>query len=322
MQAQAFWVVAPGQGELRTEVLDPPAPDEVLVRTLYTAVSRGTESLVFHGRVPPGEYARMKAPHQAGDFPAPVKYGYCNVGRVEHGPASLVGRAVFCLYPHQTRYVVPAGAVVPIPEPVPPARAVLAANMETAVNGAWDAAIRIGERIVVIGAGVVGSLVAYLARRVVGCEVQLVDVDERKRSIAEALGVCFALPEQAWSDVDCVFEASGSPAGLVQGLERAGSEARVVVLSWFGDRVAPLPLGQAFHARRLRILSSQVGSLPPEQRPRWTYQRRLALALRLLEDDVLDALVTAQTPFEGLPESMAQLTDPAAFVLCHRVVYG
>ncbi|MEM9452861.1 MAG: zinc-binding alcohol dehydrogenase [Myxococcota bacterium] len=322
MQARALWVVGPGRGELRTEVLDPPAPDEVLVRTLYTAVSRGTESLVFHGHVPPGEYARMRAPHQAGDFPAPVKYGYCNVGRVERGPDSWVDRAVFCLYPHQTRYVVPTGAVVPIPSAVPPARAVLAANMETAINGVWDAAIRIGERIVVIGAGVVGSLVAYLARRVVGCEVQLVDIDERKRSIADAFGVSFALPDQAWSDVDCVFEASGSPEGLVQGLERAGPEARVVVLSWFGDQVVPLPLGQAFHAWRLRILSSQVGSLPPEQRSRWNYQRRLALALRLLEDDALDALVTAQTPFEGLPETMPQIADPATFVLCHRIVYG
>lgn len=311
-----------GRGELRPERVEAPDADEVLVRTLYSAVSRGTESLVFRGRVPPSEYERMRAPHQVGDFPAPVKYGYCSVGTVEQGPAALCGRAVFCLYPHQTRYVVPAAAVVPVPEPVPAARAVLAANMETAINGTWDAEIRVGDRISVIGAGVVGCLVAYLARRVAGCEVQLVDVDERKRSIAERLGVGFASPPQARGEADRVFEASGSPAGLRRGLELAGPQARVVVLSWFGDRSVELPLGGSFHARRLQIVSSQVGSLPPQQQARWTYRRRLELALRLLDDEVLDALVTVETPFERLPQAMATLADPRHFVLCHRVVYG
>jgi threonine dehydrogenase-like Zn-dependent dehydrogenase len=315
-------VTGPGRGELRDEVLGRPGPDEVLVRTLCSAVSRGTESLVFHGRVPPSEHARMRAPFQAGEFPAPVKYGYSSVGIVERGPAAMVGRTVFCLYPHQSRYVVPTDAVVPVPDRVPPARAVLAANMETAINGTWDAAVRIGDRIVVVGAGVVGCLVAYLARRTAGCEVQLVDVDERKLSIAESLGVEFARPAEAWTRVDRVFEASGSPAGLQRALQLAGFEARVVVLSWFGDRRAELPLGHAFHAHRLSLVSSQVGSLPAEQRARWTHRRRLELALRLLDDPVLDALVTAQTRFEQLPQAMGRIIDPARFVLCHRVVYG
>lgn len=320
--ARAFWVTGPGRGELRPEAVATPAADEVLVRTRYSAVSRGTEALVFHGRVPRSEHARMRAPHQAGDFPAPVKYGYCSVGTVEQGPAELRGQTVFCLYPHQTRYVVPAAAVVPVPAPVPAARAVLAANMETAINGTWDAALRIGDRVSVIGAGVVGCLVAHLARRVAGSEVQLVDVDERKRSIAERLGVGFARPQQARGEADRVFEASGSPQGLQLGLQLAGPEARVVVLSWFGDRSVELPLGGSFHARRLQIVSSQVGSLPAAQRARWTHRRRLELALRLLDDDGLDALVTAETPFEQLPQVMAQLADPRHFVLCHRLVYG
>lgn len=322
LEARAFWVIGPGQGELRPEIVAAPGPQEVLVRALHGALSRGTESLVFHGRVPPSEYARMRAPHQAGDLPAPVKYGYCSVGVAERGPVSLQGRSVFCLYPHQTHYVVPADAVVPIPEGVPVARAVLAANMETAINGVWDGGVQVGDRISVIGAGVVGCLVAYLARRVAGCEVQLVDIDERKRAVAQRLGVSFSHPEQARPEADRVFEASGSPAGLHRALTLAGSEASVVVLSWYGDRAAELPLGRSFHARRLRIVSSQVGTLPATQRARWTHRRRLELALRMLDDDALDVLFTGESPFDALPRAMAEVTDPSSFVLCHRVMYG
>lgn len=328
--ARAFWVTGPGRGELRAEAIAAPGPGEVLVETRWSAISRGTESLVFQGRVPPSEHARMRAPHQVGDFPAPVKYGYCSVGVVAQGPASLQGRAVFCLYPHQTRYVVPAAAVVPIPDEVPPSRAVLAANMETAINGLWDAELRIGDRVCVIGAGVVGCLVAYLARRVVGCDVWLVDIDPRKAAVAERLGVPLLAPDEALDrvrrgadgGVDCVIEASGAPRALGGALELCGREATIVVLSWLGDRPATLPLGEAFHAQRLRIVSSQVGTLPASQRARWTHRRRLELALRLLVDEALDALLTGQTPFEALPQAMAEVVDPERFMLCHRVVYG
>jgi NADPH:quinone reductase-like Zn-dependent oxidoreductase len=322
VEARAFWVTGPGSGELRAETVASPGPDQVLVRTLFSAISRGTESLVLLGRVPLSEHERMRAPHQAGQFPAPVKYGYSNVGVVEQGPDGLRGRSVFCLYPHQTHYTVPAAAVVPIPDEVPASRAVLAANMETAVNGLWDAAPRVGDRVCVVGAGVVGCLVAYLARRIVGCEVQLVDIDERKREIAGHLGIEFALPAQAHGEVDRVLHTSGSGAGLRQALELAGREATLVEMSWFGDRPVELPLGEAFHSRRLRLVSSQVGTLPASQRARWSYGRRLELALRLLADDALDALFTAQTPFERLPQAMVEAAEPTRFLLCHRVVYG
>lgn len=294
----------------------------MLVRTLYSAISRGTESLVFHGRVPPSEHARMKGPHQQGEFPWPVKYGYCNVGVVEDGEASLRGREVFCLYPHQTRYTVAADSVVPLPAGLPASRAVLAANMETAINGLWDAQLGIGDRVGVIGAGVVGCLVAYLAARVAGCEVQLIDLDERKRAVADALGVPFRSPEEASGELDRVIDTSGSPAALSRALELAGAEATVVEMSWFGDRPATLSLGGAFHSRRLRIISSQVGAIPLPRRARWTYRRRLELALRLLADDALDALLDGDSRFEDLPQTMAQVTKSDAFVLCHRVVYG
>lgn len=317
--ASAFWITAPGRGEIRDEPLPPAGPGEAVVRALYSGISRGTETLVHAGRIPPSEYTRMRAPFQAGEFPGPVKYGYASVGRVESGPAELIGRLVFCLYPHQTRYVVPAAALQPLPEDVPPARAVLAANLETAINGLWDALPRIGDRIAVVGGGAVGCLVAWLAGRVPGCRVELIDIDPARAALARALGVAFATPPEATGDADVVVHASGAPAGLETALALAADEATVVELSWYGDREVRLPLGGAFHARRLTIRSSQVGRLPPPQLPRWSSRRRLGLALELLADPALDALIVGECAFADLPARAAALASHGA--LCHRVRY-
>jgi 2-desacetyl-2-hydroxyethyl bacteriochlorophyllide A dehydrogenase len=318
---RAFWVSGPRQAEIRSESLPQPGPGELSVRTLYTAVSRGTETLVYEGRVPKSEYQRMRAPYQEGEFPGPVKYGYCCVGEVEHGGGALQGRTVFGLFPHQTYTVARDDAWVIVPDPVPASRAVLAANVETAITGIWDARLSIGDRVCVVGGGVIGCLVAYLARRVIGCEVQLLDVDERKRQVAGHLGVEFAAQATVRSGVDVVFDTSGSPAGLQRALELGGLESRVVVMSWFGDGPVELALGGAFHAERLKLISSQVGRIPAHQRARWTHRRRLELALQLLADDALDALFTGEIPFEELPRAMATLSDRSSFALCQRVVY-
>jgi threonine dehydrogenase-like Zn-dependent dehydrogenase len=320
-QARAFWITAPNKGEIRTEALPPLAADEALVRTLYTGISRGTETLVFGGRVPASEHARMRAPFQAGEFPAPVKYGYCNVGAVEAGPAHLRGRNVFCLHPHQTRYVVPAAALTPLPDGVPPGRAVLAANLETAVNGLWDAAPRVGDRVAVIGAGTVGCLVAWLASRIAGCAVELVDVDARKARAADALGVAFRAPEQATRDVDVAVHTSGSESGLATALALAGFEATVLEMSWYGSAAPKVPLGEAFHSRRLTLKSSQVGGIAAAQRARWTYARRMALVLELLAHTELDALISGESRFDELPAVLAQLATAPGYTLTHRIVY-
>jgi 2-desacetyl-2-hydroxyethyl bacteriochlorophyllide A dehydrogenase len=319
--ARAFWVVAPGRGEIRGEVLPAPAAGDVLVRALYSGISRGTEALVFSGRVPQTEHLRMRAPFQSGEFPAPVKYGYASVGRVEQGPEGLRDRDVFVLYPHQTRYVVPAQAVHLLPDTLPPERAVLAANLETAINGVWDASPHIGDRIAVIGAGTVGCLVAWLAARMPGCEVELVDINPHRSAVARALGVRFTDPTAAAPEADVVIHASGSPAGLELALQVAGFEARIVELSWFGDRAVSLALGGAFHAKRLTLASSQVGSIAAPQRARWDSRRRMKLALRLLADASLDALITGESEFETLPQVMPDLATSPGDTLCHRVRY-
>ena len=321
MNADAFWITGERTGEIRSVPLPDAAPGEVTVRTLYSAISRGTESLVFNGAVPSSEYQRMKAPFQEGEFPWPVKYGYINVGLVESGPDSLLGQQVFCLYPHQSRYVVAAEAVTPIPSQIPAGRAVLCANLETAINALWDAQPAIGDRITVVGAGVVGCLVAWLAAAIPGCEVELVDINSDRATLAHELGAGFSLPGEAQTKRDLVIHASASEQGLETALSLAGFEATVLELSWYGDRQIRVPLGQAFHSQRLQIRSSQVGQIAPAQRARWDYQRRLALAIRLLDDEVLDKLISGESDFAELPDTLGTLMDGGRDVLCHRIRY-
>jgi threonine dehydrogenase-like Zn-dependent dehydrogenase len=317
--ALAFWLAFPGTGELRPERVAAPGPGEVLVRTLHTGVSRGTETLVFTGRVPASQWSAMRAPYQEGDFPAPVKYGYLNVGVVEAGEPALVGKTVFCLYPHQTRYVVPATAVTVVPDAVPAHRAVLAGTVETAVNALWDAAPLIGDRIAVVGGGMVGCSVAAILARFPGVRVELVDPDESRVGIAERLGVGYARPADARGDCDLVIHASATEAGLARSLELLATEGTVVELSWYGDRPVSVPLGEFFHARRLTVRSSQVGGITPGRRR--DYADRLALALDLLADPRFETLVTGRSGFAELPGVLARLADGSLPALCHVIDY-
>jgi threonine dehydrogenase-like Zn-dependent dehydrogenase len=321
-EARTFWVRSPGEGEIRSVMLPERGPNEVLVRTLYSGISRGTETLVFRGEVPESQYGVMRAPFQDGDFPGPVKYGYLNVGVVEEGPVALLGRTVFCLYPHQTAYVVPADAVVGVPDGVPPARAVLAGTVETAVNALWDAAPLVGDRITVVGAGMVGCCVAGVLARFPGATVQLVDVNPDRAGVASALGVEFTAPAEAARERDLVIHASATSAGLQLSLELLAPEGTVIELSWYGDREVSLQLGGSFHSRRLRIRSSQVGTLSPARRWSRTFADRLALALDLLRDPAFDALFTGESPFEQLPDVLAGMAAGTRPALSHLITYG
>lgn len=319
--SKALWFMAPGRAEWRDESVASPGEDDVHVRALFSAISRGTESLVFHGRIPPSEYGRMRAPFQAGQFPFPVKYGYAAVGEVESGPADVLGKAVFALYPHQTAFTLPRAAVTVLPEGLPPARAVLAANMETALNGVWDGAAAPASKIAVVGAGVVGSLIAYLVGAMPGTEVTLIDIQPARARIAAALGVSFRTPDQAPEDCDLVFHASGSAAGLNTALAAAGNEATVVEMSWYGNAQVPVALGAGFHSRRLRLVSSQVGQVANSQRSRWSYGRRLSAALALLQDPRLDVLLEPACRFTELPDRLPAILGPGSATLCQVVAY-
>jgi len=291
------------------------------VRTLRSGISRGTETLVFRGAVPADQHAAMRAPFQEGEFPGPVKYGYLNVGVVEQGPAELRGRTVFCLYPHQTAYVVPAAAVAVVPEDVPPARAVLAGTVETAVNALWDAAPLLGDRVTVVGAGMVGCCVAQLLSRFPAAHVELVDVDPGRADVAAALGAGFALPADAAGGRDLVVHASATSAGLQRSLELLAPEGTVLDVSWYGDTEVRLSLGGAFHSGRLAIRASQVGTLSPARGGSRTPADRLTLALELLRDPAFDALLTGESPFSELPDVMAGLAAGSLPALCHTISY-
>jgi threonine dehydrogenase-like Zn-dependent dehydrogenase len=321
IDAHAFWVRRPGVGEIRPVAVSAPGPGEVLVRTMRSGISRGTEALVFRGGVPEPQHAVMRAPFQEGDFPGPVKYGYLNVGLVEQGPEELRGRTVFCLFPHQSAYVVPASSVVVVPDDVPPPRAVLAGTVETAVNALWDAAPLVGDRVAVVGAGMVGCCVARLLSGFPGVTVTLVDLDPSRADVAAALGVGFATPDGVTGEQDLVVHTSASSSGLQLSLDLLLTEGSVVDLSWYGDTDVTLSLGGAFHSRRLGLRASQVGMVAPARRGRRTTRDRLVLALELLRDPAYDAVVTGSSPFAQLPEVMPKVADGSLPALCHTITY-
>ena len=319
-EARAFWTAAPGRGEIRGETLSAsssrPGHDErdVLVRTLVSGVSRGTEALVFAGHVPVSQHQAMRAPLMGGEFPFPVKYGYSAVGRTPDG------RRVFVLHPHQDLFLAPAAMCIPLPDAIPTRRAVLAANMETALNVTWDAAPLAGERMLVIGAGVVGLLAASLLARIPGARVTVVDIDPTREALARQFGCGFATPDKAPPEQELIVHASASEAGLRLALDRAAFEARIVEASWYGDHAPAVPFGEAFHARRLRLIASQVGSVAPAMRGRRSHAERLALALELLTDARYDVLLDGPTRFEDMPEAMPRILAPGG--LCHVITYG
>lgn len=319
--ARALWYTDKGRAEIRDEALSPPQPHEVRIRTLRSAVSRGTEGLVQAGRVPPGEYDRMRAPFMAGSFPFPVKYGYAVVGQVVSENSQVDGSLAFALHPHQDRFNLDTDSVHLLPDGVSPERGVLAANMETALNAVWDATPGPADRIAIIGAGVVGALVGYLCGQLPGSDVTLVDVNPARSLIADAFGLRFATPDQAPVDCDVAFHTSGHAAGLATAIACAGNEATIAEMSWYGAGETSVPLGGAFHSRRLKLVSSQVGQIAVSHRSRWTYRRRLGAALSLLRDPKLDVLLSPAVHFDELPARLPDIFAPENGILCQVVNY-
>ncbi len=314
-RARALWVTGPGRCELREAALGPLAPGHVRVRTRLSGISRGTERLVLAGEVPEGERARMRAPFQSGDFPFPVKYGYCATGTVVAGDGHAPSTRVFALHPHQDVFDVPAGAAIPIPDAVPDAAAPLAAHMETAVNALWDFPPRVGDRIAIVGLGAVGLCIAKLAARTPGVSIFGIDPSAAARARA-------GLTDAGAGDCDLVFHCSGTADGLARAIALAGFEATIVELSWYGTRIVPAALGGSFHSRRLTLAASQVGSVSPSRRATRTHAQRLALALGLLAEPDLRTDLGAPVAFGALPERYAGLLNAADASPLPLVSYG
>ncbi|GHC69123.1 zinc-dependent alcohol dehydrogenase [Limoniibacter endophyticus] len=320
LEASALWLEKPGEAALRQEHLPQPADDQIVLRSRFGAISRGTEALVFKGQVPESEWQRMECLHQDGDFGFPVKYGYCLVGEIEAGPHDMIGKRGFCLHPHQTRALLKVETFHPIPEAVPSRRAVLAANMETALNIVWDAGIATGTRLCVFGAGVVGLLVARIAAKIPGVQVTMVDIDDAKQEIAEAFGCRFANADTLSGEFDVLVNVSASGEALQLAIDNAALEAKIVEASWYGEKTVELRLGGPFHSKRLSIISSQVGLVAASRRGQVDAKRRMQIALSLLDDPLLDLLFSGETPFDALPARYGVILADKS-TLCHRVIY-
>lgn len=305
--ARALWYVKPGVAELRPQRLNAPDAETVRVKTAYSAISRGTERLVAHGQIPQSEWQTMRAPLQAGDFPFPIKYGYAAVGEIVAGPDALSGKRVFVLHPHQDYFHAPLNMAADVPDAVPSKRATLAANMETALNAHWDAGTGPGHRVLVVGAGIVGLLTAYLAARIAGTFVAITDIDPAAAMRAEGLGIRFITPADVPADNHIVFHTSASSAGLATAIGAAAFEGSIVEMSWYGDKPVTVSLGGAYHSRRLRLISSQVGHVAPSRRATTTHRQRLETALNLLDDPRLDTLVWAEIAFDDLVSELPRL---------------
>lgn len=309
--ARSLWYVKSGVAELRTERLGPPRPGEARVATRYSAISRGTERLVANGEVPESEWDRMRAPFQAGAFPYPVKYGYSATGIVTAGSDAILGKTVFCLHPHQDHFQVAEDMLVEVPDGIPAKRATLAANLETALNAHWDAGTAPGDKILIVGAGIVGLLVGYLAQRMAGASVAITDIDLGRAPLATALGLTFVAPDSVPTGNRITFHTTATGAGLETAINAAAFEGRIIELSWYGARAATLRLGGAFHSRRLQIISSQVGHVAPSHRATVTLRQRLEKAIRLLDAPCLDHLVTDEIAFDDAPDRLTSIfTNP------------
>ncbi|MEM9043318.1 MAG: zinc-binding alcohol dehydrogenase [Pseudomonadota bacterium] len=321
MRTVALTYTAPRQAELR-EWPQPAMSDAMVrVRTLFSGLSRGTERLIFEGRVPESEHDIMRAPFQQGDFPFPVAYGYAAVSLVEEGPDDLVGRQIFSLSPHQEQACLPVDAVLPLPADVPASRAILAANMETAVNAIWDASPKPGSRVAIVGAGLLGCLIAGLLSARGDLSVSVVDVLPQRSATLSDFHVSFISTTERMDPVETVFHTSASDAGLQTAIEMLAFEGQVIELSWFGSRMVSLDLGGAFHSKRLTIKGSQVGQVAKVRRASTTYRDRLAQAIGHLSDPRFDALITEEVAFENLPAELPRLLGEGAAGIATRIRY-
>ena len=319
----AYWVEAAGKGALRPTALPAPGPSDVVVCAEFSGISVGTERLVGNGLVPATSASTMACPGMVGSFALPICYGYSLVGTVDGG--ALAGRRVFTMHPHQQRAVVASERVVALPESLPAPRATLLPNLETAWNAVHDAELRDGdrERVVVIGGGAIGLLLAFVLSRVANATVVLADIDASRRRFASALpwiGDVVAPDGVEPGRFAVAFHTSATSDGLQLAIDAVGFEGRVIELSWYGSKPVTVRLGESFHHQRKRITASQVATIAASHRAAGRAARTAAV-LDLLADPALDRLLAAPIPFERLPEAFARIYRGETIEPCPVVAY-
>ncbi|MGI9350414.1 MAG: zinc-dependent alcohol dehydrogenase [Rhizobiaceae bacterium] len=328
-RARRLTYPACGKGIIEYAQLIDIKDENVTLKTLYSGISKGTESLVFNGNVPESEWTRMQCPFMTGSFAFPITYGYacvCEVMECGKAVENLeLGDRVFILHPHQDLMCVPASACHKLPDIIPTKRGVLSANMETGLNSVWDAEISGKPACAVIGAGVVGLMTAHALRETTGVSPIVLDVNPAKEKIISKLGFNFANPSRHTDlnlpEFEFLFHTSASSEGLQTAIDLAGFEARIVELSWYGEKPVSLLLGGAFHSKRLRIIASQVGSIAPAMRAELDQSERIKQAMALLDDPRLDSLLETEIEFSEVPDHLHDLLGPQSDILCQVIRY-
>jgi len=304
MQATSLWHISPTASELQSEKLATPTDNKLIIKSLYSLVSTGTERLVASGLVPPSMHQLMQVPSMGGDFNFPVKYGYSLVGKVV-SKGDLEGRLVHLLHPHQNQLITDSSAISLLSKAIPAKRAALASNMETALNAVWDSGVSVGDKVVVCGFGMIGGLVARLLALMPAVEV--VVLEKNAYRIAQATKMGFTVNPSTLQNFDCSFHTSGSSVGLQTCIEAVGMEGKIIELSWYGTKSVQLQLGADFHYHRKQLISSQVGHVPFAKNARWDYARRKAVVWELLQNQVFDAHITDEVAFADGPAFFTDL---------------
>ncbi|MEM9277847.1 MAG: zinc-binding alcohol dehydrogenase [Pseudomonadota bacterium] len=320
---------APYKAAIETVQIPEIKAENVLLKTLFSGISRGTESLVYAGKVPESEWKRMRCPFMSGSFAFPVTYGYacvCEViGLGEKTSGLKPGDRVFVLHPHQDIFSVPESSCNLLPPSIPTSRAVLSANMETALNAVWDAEISGNPFCAIIGAGVVGLITAHAVRKVAGLDPVIFDLKPEKERHATEMGFRFinssGIDKTEIQDFELIFHTSASAGGLQSAIDMAAFEAKIIEMSWYGENPVSLNLGGAFHSKRLKILSSQVGTIASAKRNKLDYAGRMQQAITLLDDPRLDTLLGSAIDFHDLPNHLHDIFSPQSDVLCQVIEY-
>ena len=318
INTQSFWIKKKNNSYIKDHSINQAGKNELLIQTKYSGISYGTERVVYTGSVPDSQRELMRCPYQEGNFGSDVKYGYMNIGKVIDGPPGFKGKYVYTLFPHQTYYILDKTEVTLIPESIPLKRCLLTANMETAINGMWDTLPSCGDKILVIGSGVVGFLMAYILKSIPGSEILLVDSDSKKNKYSKLFNINFKNKYKA----NIIYECSGN-AKILDGLSKhVKDEAIICILSWYGDNISKVKFGEEFLSKRIKIIFSQVSKVSHNRSQYWDNVKRRELAIKMLNDDRLDNLIEKKIiKFSKLPLFFSQMNNKQSF-FCKVVDYG
>ena len=319
MKSQSLWLIKKNKPKiLSKDIYYKKNNKTVLVKTLYSGISKGTENLVARGKIHKSQFKIMRCPFQDGNFSFPIKYGYINIGEIIDGPISLTGKKIFTLFPHQTVFEISTKNINLIKNKNAK-KYLLTANMETAVNIFWDSQAKKNDRILIVGLGSVGLLTAYFFKLKGYKNLYVSDVNLSKKSIAKKLNLNF-IHYNKINNLDCIINTTSNYDVLNNSFTKLNLDGKIIEASWYGEKVGKLNLGNEFHSKRLRIISSQVSNIPLHMQKKHNYRSRLKIAINALNDDKLLLLINSVSKFENLEKNYISILKDKNIII-HAIKY-